>query len=601
MLVMKKTSIKMKLFLGYAVLLISTLMCTILIAQNYADQVFYQTITADQFREQTLITNTLGQKIEHASDYIMSIALDNTIISTMKNHPGITSRSLEYNDVRRMMGAKVNSILGITQSLFEWDIITLNNDFLHVSGYDLLNNIEVALGEDYFSIANVQRDVVINGPFFVESPLANGNRVPVFVMSKQIVDLLSLEALGYIAFFITEESIASVFEENIPEQVQPDYYLLSDTNEILVSSQKQLIGHDFTCSLGFSKKEIESLFQNGTILQGMGQKAAYYTVTAMQQNNWNVVYVTSMEELMLNRNLSRIIVFLIGIVACLLALAIGGILAVKVTRPIVKLSKMMSTYFSVDTTKSINFISRDEIENLHTGFNLMVRDAQCLMQQIHDEQEEKSNYRFQLIQAQVKPHFLYNALETIKSLLDLEMYGVAGDAIIAISEFYRMSLNVGSDIISVADEIELSERYMYIQKLRHTEYLDYVFEVCASLEYYMIPKMTIQPLLENAIDHGIKMKQEYGRIRLIVTDQGDSLVLTIEDNGVGMDAGELMRIRESLKVEDKRNAASFGLYSINRRIKLLFGTNYGLDMDSEQGRYTRITVTIPKVLMKRFR
>ena len=223
-----------------------------------------------------------------------------------------------------------------------------------------------------------------------------------------------------------------------------------------------------------------------------------------------------------------------------------------------------------------------------------------MMQEIYRQQEEKSIYQFQLIQSQIRPHFLYNTLEMIKSLVDCQMYGEAGRAILAMSRFYRLSLNTGNDICSVTQEIQLARQYLYIQRLRYAEYMDYVIEDCEAAGEYCIPKLTLQPLLENSIYHGIKEKQGMGKIVLRMELTEDTLRFHVWDNGAGISPDLLQKLRQSLQEEEKKEEASFGLYSINRRIRLFFGPEFGLELESRQGEYTCITVTIPKTQKRDF-
>ena len=163
------------------------------------------------------------------------------------------------------------------------------------------------------------------------------------------------------------------------------------------------------------------------------------------------------------------------------------------------------------------------------------------------------------------------------------------------SKFYRMSLNTGNDITSVTKEIELSEQYMYIQKLRYMEYLDYEFPEYDGLKEYIMPKLTLQPILENAIYHGIRQRQDAGKILLQIEEKEDRLIFVIEDNGVGIDEKRLKELNDDLNSGDKKRVKSFGLYSINRRIQLFFGNGYGLYVESSEEEYTRVYLSIPKV------
>lgn len=249
-------------------------------------------------------------------------------------------------------------------------------------------------------------------------------------------------------------------------------------------------------------------------------------------------------------------------------------------------------------SQKANRQSAGEIEILYEGFNNLMNAVNRLLRRVYQEQEEKSEYQFHLIQAQIKPHFLYNTLEMIKSLIDLEKRETASQCISAMASFYRLSLNRGNDIISVYDEVKLSQQYMYLQKLRYIEYLDYRFNIPEELTKYQLPKMTLQPILENSIYHGIKEKQEEGIVEIELTEHGDSLRFVIVDNGIGMTKEMLSHLQQTIKsssdLEESESPKSFGMASVNRRLKLLYGENYSFVIESEYGEFTKVTILIPK-------
>ena len=175
------------------------------------------------------------------------------------------------------------------------------------------------------------------------------------------------------------------------------------------------------------------------------------------------------------------------------------------------------------------------------------------------------------------------------------MYEEAGEAIMAVSQFYRLTLNLGKNITTIAQELELTRMYMYIQSLRYAEYIEYSIEEKEGMEKYCIPKLTLQPLLENSIYHGIKAKQEMGRIEVKILENEDTINIEVWDNGVGIARDQLVNMQTALKEAEKKKENSFGLYSINRRIKLFYGNEFGVSIDSELNRFTRVVLTIPKI------
>lgn len=591
---MRRMSIKHKIFISYSVLIVSVLLCTVMISQKSTSRAFEQNITQEHRRELLLITNGIKSNLEHLKDYSMSIALDPEVISILEANPKKPENIGSQFELKNKLGKRVTSIVGVNQSIFQWDIIALDKSFFYVNGAEILNSMSETLSSDFYAKISSGRASQLSGPYIVDLSSDGQEQLPVFVMSKQILNIDTLKPLGYIVFFITEPSLAETFQKDMPPELQQNFYLLSDKNEILSSTKKEFICKDFGETIDLSQQNQKELFDNGKYLFDNGRNSYLYTATPMEINGWKVVYETPLAELMNSQYQVRWFTLVIGFTACIFALILAGVIAHKITNPIIVLSKKMSLYYMKKPKPKVSYASNNEIDNLYTGFDTMVENSERMMRQIYNDQEEKSKYKFQLIQSQIKPHFLYNTLEMIKSLIDIGMNNEAAQAVMAVSKFYRMSLNDGNDITSVKNEIELARQYMYIQKLRYMEYLNYKIDHYTGLNEYVIPKLTLQPLLENAIYHGIKNKQETGEIHLIIRELEETIEFVVEDNGMGMEKDTLAQVKDSLHYDENKNVMSFGLYSINRRLQLFFGEEYGLTIDSVKGQYTRVALTLPK-------
>lgn len=555
---------------------------------------FESNITQGHRRELSLITNSIESNLEHLKDYSISIALDPEVIAILEDNPSIPENTGAQFELKNKLRKRITSIVGLNESIFQWDVITLDKSFLYVNGVEILESMSETLSNEFYAKISSERATKITGPYIVELSREEQDEIPVLVMSKQILNIDTFKPLGYIVFFITEPSLAETFERNMPQELKQNFFLLSNENNIVSSTKKKYICNDFGEAVTLSQKQQKELFTTGKYSYKNGRDSYLYTAIPMDINGWKVVFETPLVELMASQYYVRGFTFAIGFIACIIALILAGIIAHKITNPIIALSKKMSMHYMKKPISKVSFSSKNEINNLYTGFDTMVENSERMMRQIYHDQEEKSNYKFQLIQSQIKPHFLYNTLEMIKSLIDIGMNNEASKAVMAVSKFYRKSLNDGNDITSVENEIELASQYMYIQKLRYMEYLDYKIDNYINLTNYVIPKLTLQPLLENAIYHGIKTKQETGVIRLKVIEHAENIEFIIEDNGIGMEKNVLAQVKDSLDYEENKEVMTFGLYSINRRIQLFFGKEYGLTIDSTKGEYTRVTLVIPK-------
>jgi two-component system, sensor histidine kinase YesM len=218
------------------------------------------------------------------------------------------------------------------------------------------------------------------------------------------------------------------------------------------------------------------------------------------------------------------------------------------------------------------------------------------MKGIIAEQKAKQEFEFKLIQSQIKPHFLYNSLETILSLNKLERHEDAMQVTKSLASFYRLSLSKGNDIIKIYEEIQIIKDYLYIQKQRYSNYMDFSLDIDEEILDCYVPKLTLQPLVENSIYHGLKYKNNKGKLEIKGHLEGDKVVLIVCDDGVGISEEKINTLlNNQSQIERKED---FGLGSVDRRIKLLYGNEFGLEIQSEFGSYTRVLVRIPVLRMK---
>lgn len=241
-----------------------------------------------------------------------------------------------------------------------------------------------------------------------------------------------------------------------------------------------------------------------------------------------------------------------------------------------------------------DFKTKDEIGILADGFNSLMDKINNLVNQIYYEQKEKRESEFKLLQSQIKPHFLYNTIETIISFIKLNLSDNAMKTAKYLANFYRISLSKGKDIISIEDEMHLIDSYLSIQKLRYVETLDYKLDFNEEILKYQIPKLTLQPLVENAIYHGLRQKEEKGMIEVKGYLKDGIINIEVIDDGVGMTDELIERVLHRPQ-KNKKNM-DFGIYNVNSRLKLLYGEKFGLTIESRVGEYTKVIVRLPAIL-----
>lgn len=309
---------------------------------------------------------------------------------------------------------------------------------------------------------------------------------------------------------------------------------------------------------------------------------------------WRTVGVFSMDEVMSSVNTIVYILFTCVIISLVLVVIVSFKFSRTLTNPIFKLKRLMKQAESGDLTVRFNFQHNDEIGELGQSFNHMIARIDQLIQMVYVEQENKRTAEMKSLQEQIKPHFLYNTLDTISWMArDYDAEDIVR-LVDALTNMFRIGLSHGKDIITVKEEITHVSNYLYIQKIRYKDKLNYVIHVDESLYAVEVPKLILQPLVENAIYHGVKAKRGGGTITITGVPEGENLVFTVQDNGAGMPqekVEELNRRMSERSVLDEQK--SFGLFYIRERIQLCYGTGYGVHVESALGEGTRVTITLP--------
>lgn len=274
------------------------------------------------------------------------------------------------------------------------------------------------------------------------------------------------------------------------------------------------------------------------------------------------------------------------------------IISASIYIPIKKLHDVTTTITGSDLEVFVTHNNVDEITELGISFNIMIGRIRDLLNAKIKEHDNLQKAELKALQAQINPHFLYNTLDTIVWMAEANKSDQVIEMACSLSSFFRIALSKGKDWITLRQEIEHVRSYLAIQKMRYQDILDYQIEVEESLLNCTILKLTLQPLVENALYHGIKTKKEGGKIIVRVKRLDENrLLLDVEDNGVGFTPYKLSKIQKLLTEDSEEismDGSGFGLGNVNKRLKLYYGKEYGLAIKSQYRGGTRVTVAIPK-------
>ncbi len=217
-------------------------------------------------------------------------------------------------------------------------------------------------------------------------------------------------------------------------------------------------------------------------------------------------------------------------------------------------------------------------------------------EQVKEEQKQLRKAEFELLQAQINPHFLYNTLDAIVWSAEAGNQKQVVSMVGSLSDFFRTSLNKGKEIVSIKEELQHVTSYLEIQQIRYQDILTYEINVTKDIYNYSIPKITIQPIVENALYHGIKNRRGGGKISITGAESKDYIIIQVRDDGAGMDERRLAEVRNGLIHDNPDKSIIYGLYNVNERIRLNFGDEYGISIDSAPEKGTDVIIKLPKIL-----
>jgi two-component system, sensor histidine kinase YesM len=288
------------------------------------------------------------------------------------------------------------------------------------------------------------------------------------------------------------------------------------------------------------------------------------------------------------------IILMAGAIAFSVIAAWGSARSIYI--PIEKLHNVTRTITKNDLQALVTKDNADEIAELGLSFNIMIGKIRELLESKMKEQEELKKAELRALQAQINPHFLYNTLDTIIWMAEANKSDQVIEIVSALSNFFRISLSKGRDWITVGEEIEQTRSYLTIQKMRYRDIMDYKIQVDEQVVNNTVLKLSLQPLVENALYHGIKNKRQGGTIIVRATQKNeDQVLLEVEDNGIGFTPEKLAQVQAQLNddMAEIRQERGFGLDNVNKRIRLYYGKQYGLTIKSEYTVGTCVSLVIP--------
>lgn len=394
--------------------------------------------------------------------------------------------------------------------------------------------------------------------------------------------------LGLLILSVDEKELHRFYENaEIGRQL---IEIVNEQGVVISSTDKTRINANITGDGVFQKSRAD---KSGYFIEEIHRKSMVVTYQTVEKSGWTVYSYMPMNQMLYDLNRLQLIQVLLFSGLTVLALIVSFVISRKMAVPIQTLYADINRVEMGDFSVRSTIQSRDEIGRLAGKFNRMVAKIEKLMQEVVDEQQKKRNAELEALQSQINPHFLYNTLASIRFMLAAHRPETVDTVIVALVKLLKMSLSPDKEMITIGEEIELLKQYVFIQQVRQGEQLEVYFELEDDILDFGMIKLLLQPIVENAIFHGIEPKGSKGIIFIRGWKECKQILFEISDDGVGMSTREGGLSAPELKSSGK----GIGLKNVQHRLKLHYGEACGFSVSSEQGEGTVIRIAFPAILL----
>lgn len=417
-----------------------------------------------------------------------------------------------------------------------------------------------------------------------ENLFAKGD-IDVITISKKVDYVLNGNTLKAILLIdINASGLISLAQRtNLGESGQ---ILISDIDDQIVfdSTQKCV---DSSCE---SIQIVRAIILGGQLLK-VNNQYMFINVNTLQDTRWKITTFINVDESVQTKQTVLFVMIISFLIASVIIALFSSWMARRITQPMNVLKKHIQKLEEGDFEAQVVLSGQKEVVHLAEAFNIMGNQIHELMTRILDEQNEKRKTHFIALQNQINPHFLYNTLDSIVSLSEKGRNKDVEKAIIALSKFFRMSVSSDMSLITLKNEIEHVKHYLVIQQIRYQKNFEYEILIPKELEPIKVIKLSLQPLVENAIIHGLNIEEAFTQIKISAYLKENNLFVEVYNQGFGMTAAKIAEITKMIRSPEV--SSSLGLKNVYQRLKLYFGDQADLIFESELDVYTKVILKVP--------
>ncbi|WP_312371931.1 sensor histidine kinase [Lachnoclostridium sp.] len=575
-------TIRSKILVSFLILIIPMIIIATRISMTYTEN----SVVMNSMEYTTELINQMNSDVDSYIGYMENISqlvLMDSDVHTFLNsdYEELDSRQLARERVMNQFG----TILDIRSDITNLAIIGTNGRYILNQGVDEVNPyLDVKQKEWY------KKAIEGNGKIYISSShvqnIVNGKYQWVVSLSRAIKDKKSGDVIGALLVDLNYNVI-----NNLCKKINLGYkgyiFLLDEEGNIIYHPKQQLIYNGLINEKTLEVKECkESYF----LTEGTDKKL--YVISRSEKTGWTAVGVANVSELFLQRTQTQKLYFISTVVILLIAMLLSILISRAITKPIKKLRNSMKEVEKGNFHEKVETYGSDEIANLGKSYNIMIQTVEELMEARVKDQEQKRKSELRALQAQINPHFLYNTLDSIVWMAEEGKNQEVVTMTASLAKLFRQSISNEAEEVTLRQEVDYVRNYLVIQKMRYKEQLNYDIQVPESILNYYVIKLILQPLVENALYHGVKYKEGRGTILVDGYETESTVVLQVIDDGIGMDEDEVSHLFEKRKSTHKTNRVA--VRNIHNRIQLHYGKEFGLSFESKKGYGTKVMITLPK-------
>lgn len=531
---------------------------------RYEDEIIAQSLEAKIRNAETLVNTVIIQLNEMLGEEYLSGGGPDIDMPTQQIYRCMINTFADYDDERIMV---------VWNNGVSWYQNWTENYSMQKDGKPLLKEMKaLEINKKGSWLRSIRADCRIKGEGYY--------------FAKQYTDIATGKSLGYVVL-----KISNVFESIENENSRRSFYLFDPYARLVITTDRKTEETYGRMEEQSERDRFSSRLSEALLLRAADEKQGAGTGQVVNvravNKRWRLFSVTDTGEELRGLNVTIASILTVSLLIAVIIFVIISRVIGRVILPIQTLSRHMAGIRDVLPMPVDMGRRKDEVGALAAGFNEMTGRNRELVELLLEEKKRQEQLKLSLLQSQIKPHFLYNTLDTIYCLVLMGKKEEAGRMTKLLSDYYRHVLSNGMDWVLLFEEIKYTSNYLQIQSIRYNDILD--FEICVEeeVENIKIPKLTLQPLVENAIYHGIKPLDRKGHIRVLVKQKEDIVYLRVQDDGVGL-SGE--RFWEVLQ-KGAQSGDSFGLRNVAERLQLYYGERCALELE-ERAQGTTILICI---------